>query len=182
MLVVANKKYEQVTSETAMNGTFYWKGNPNGIIIYKGKVLYHYSSHYWQGYPQSVMYYDGNKIGVKRIKLANDLGDISKIEWAIGGVGLITPYGYSPDTEGFLGRYTDILRKCNKTILAAKGGKVYMITAKSINHTDLVAELIKHGFEIAVSLDGGGSTFLKCHNEVIIPTDGRTLNNWVVAL
>lgn len=182
MLVVSNKKFQQTTSETIMNGTFYWKGNPNGIMIYNGTTLYHYSSHYWQGFPQSVLYYDGNKLNIKRIKLAGDLGDVSKIKWAIGGVGLITPYGYSPEAEGFSGAYADVLRKCNKTVLATKGNKAYMVVAKSIDHTDLVGELRKHGFELAISLDGGGSTFLKCNNEVIIPTDGRTLNNWIVAL
>lgn len=176
-MVVANKKYQKVSSRTAINGTYFWKGQPNGIMVYKSKDIGSASSHAWRGYGQSVIYFDGKNFGVKRVRYASELGNV---KWAIGGCGMITPYGYSPTSEGFNGKYVDILRTCNKTVIGAKDGKVYLITVPNMSHGTLLTRLREMGLELAISVDGGGSTFMKCNGKVIMPTDGRTVNNWVV--
>jgi hypothetical protein len=137
-IVLENKKFLNTTSKNIINGTFFWKGNPNGILISKGKTLCGYSSHAYRGYPQSAIYFDGKEVGVKRVTLASELGDV---EWAIGGVGMVTPYGYSPTKEGFNGVYADVLRQTNKTAIAYLDGYIYLIVVPNISHGALLTLL-----------------------------------------
>jgi peptidoglycan hydrolase-like protein with peptidoglycan-binding domain len=177
LIVLENKKFLDTTSKNIINGTFFWKGNPNGILVSKGKILCGYSSHAYRGYPQSAIYFDGKNVGVKRITLASELGTV---EWAIGGVGMITPYGYSPTKEGFNGAYADVLRQTNKTAIGYKDGYIYLIVVPNISHGDLLTLLKEYGFEIVVSCDGGGSSCERSKGKIIMKSDGRTINNWVV--
>lgn len=177
LIVLENKKFLNTTSKNIINGTFFWKGNPNGILISKGKTLCGYSSHAYRGYPQSAIYFDGKNVGVKRVSLASELGSV---EWAIGGLGMVTPYGYSPTSEGFNGAYADVLRQTNKTAIAYKDGYIYLIVVPNISHGALLTLLKGYGFEIVVSTDGGGSTCKRSKGKTILKSDGRTINNWVV--
>lgn len=176
-IVLENKKFLNTTSKNIINGTFFWQGNPNGILVSKGKTLCGYSSHAYRGYPQSAIYYDGKGVGVKRVTLASELGSV---QWAIGGVGMITSYGYSPTKEGFNGAYADVLRQTNKTAIGYKDGYIYLITVPNISHGALLTLLQGYGFEIIVSLDGGGSTCQRRNGKPTLKSDGRTINNWVV--
>lgn len=174
-IIVENKKFKQTTSSRITNGTYFWDGQTNGILI-DGKVYCGSSSHAWRGFPQSVLYFDGVKVGVKKIKYASELGHV---EWAIGGCGMITPYGYSPVSEGFSGKYSDILNTRDKTVIGYKDGEIYRIVVPSISHGALLSLLKEIGLELAISLDGGGSTCMRALID-IMNSDGRTINNWVV--
>lgn len=177
--IVANKKYNQVTSPNITNGTFFWAGKPNGILVNNGKTLWNDASHAWRGYGQGALYFDGKTLGVKKVKSASELG---KVDWAIGGVTMIGGEGYSPSSEGFNGKYADVLRTTAKTVIAVKGGEVHLLTFGSISHGSLLKHLRSYGYELAVSLDGGGSTSMRYGGKVKrTPTDkGRVINNWVV--
>jgi hypothetical protein len=174
-IVVSNKKFKQTASEFITNGTFFWNGETNGILI-DGKVYWGSSSHAWRGFPQSVLYFDGQNVGVKRVRYAAELGNV---KWAIGGCGMITPYGYSPVSEGFSGKYSDILNTRDKTVIGYKNGEIYRLVIPSISHGRLLTLLKEIGLEIAISLDGGGSTCMRTFED-IMKSDGRTINNWVV--
>lgn len=173
--IVSNKQFKDTTSNFITNGTYFWDGQTNGILI-DGKVYCGSSSHAWRGYPQSVLYFDGQKVGVKRIKYAPELGNV---KWAIGGCGMITPYGYSPVSEGFSGKYSDILNKRDKTVIGYMNGEIYRIVVPSISHGSLLNLLKEIGLEMAISLDGGGSTCMRTLEDVM-DSDGRVINNWVV--
>lgn len=175
-IVVANKKFSQTTSKNIINGTYFWAGQPNGIIVDKGKILCNSASHAWRGYPQSVLYYDGAKIGVKRVKSASELGNV---KWAIGGCGMITPYGYSPTKEGFNGVYVDVLRTTNKTVIGAKNGQIWLMVVPNISHGSLLNLLKELNLDMAVSLDGGGSSVMRANGKAVM-TSSRVINNWVV--
>lgn len=177
--VVSNKRYNQTTSRNIVNGTFFWAGKPNGIIVNNGKTLWNDASHAWRGYGQGVLYFDGKNFGVKKVKSASELGSVV---WAIGGCTMIGGSGYHPSDEGFNGKYADILGKRPKTVIAVRNGLVDLLVFKSISHTALLSYLKSRGYELAVSLDGGGSTSMKYGNSFKqIPTDkARVINNWVV--
>jgi hypothetical protein len=113
---------------------------------------------------------------MKRIKNLSEL-NIANIRLAVGGLGLRNTqdpkFYYSPVTEGFKKDYTlkgelkdfsDVLRKANKTVLGynKRLNKCYLLTVPSVTHGDLI-KLISMGeepYDIAISLDGGGSTFM----------------------
>ena len=174
--IVSNKTFKQTASDFITNGTYFWNGQTNGILIDDGKVYCGSSSHAWRGFPQSVLYFDGQNVGAKRIKYAPELGNVV---WAIGGCGMITPYGYSPVSEGFSGKYSDILNKRDKTVIGYMNGEIYRIVVPSISHGSLLNLLKEIGLEIAISLDGGGSTCMRTFEDVM-KSDGRVINNWVV--
>ena len=116
------------------------------------------ANHYYDfGTPQSVfIIYKDNTVDLKKIKLLSEL-DLSKIKLVVGGVGLRNTqdplFKYSPVSEGFKAGYTingewknffDVLAKRNKTVLGynKRLNKVYLLTAPSISHGDLLNIII----------------------------------------
>jgi N-acetylmuramoyl-L-alanine amidase len=181
---VVDKKIWDITEFTnCTNGVFFvlqgnGKTHPTSILYENGITYQSVANHYKDfGCPQSVfiIYKDG-KVDMKRIKNLSEL-NISNVRLAVGGLGLRNTqdpkFYYSPVTEGFKKDYTlkgelkdfsDVLRKANKTVLGynKRLNKCYLLTVPSVTHGDLI-KLISTGeepYDIAVSLDGGGSTFM----------------------
>jgi hypothetical protein len=134
---------------------------------------------------------------MKKIKFAEEL-DYKNIKAAIGGVGLkddTNPdFRYDPSSEGFkkgyslqTGEYvdyTDVLRKTNKTVIGYNKSedKIYMMVRNNIAHKSILGyDLLKLvndcGYEIAISVDGGGSTFMRNGEGTVLEGDGRKINN-----
>ena len=181
---VVDKRIWDITEFTnCTNGVFYWY-NPDGTtyatsILYEDGVTYQgIADHYYRfGCPQSVfIIYKNGKVDMKRIYFISEL-DLSKIRLVVGGVGLRNTqdpnFYYSPVTEGFkkginkvTGKVEDqsgVLRKTNKTVLGynKRLNKCYLLTVPNVSHAELL-KIISTGeepYDIAVSLDGGGSTF-----------------------
>jgi N-acetylmuramoyl-L-alanine amidase len=181
---VVDKKIWDITEFTnCTNCSFYWY-NPDGTtyptsILYENGITYQSVANHYKdfGCPQSVfiVYKDG-KVDMKRIKNLSEL-NIANIRLAVGGLGLRntqdSEFYYSPVTEGFKAGYasngkwkdfSDVLRKANKTVLGynKRLNKCYLLTVPSVTHGDLI-KLISMGeepYDIAISLDGGGSTFM----------------------
>lgn len=176
---VVDKKIWDITEFTnCTNGTFYWhdinnKSYATSILYNNGKLYQAVANHFPN--PQSVfiIYKDG-KVDLKRIKNISEL-DINNIQLTVGGVGLRNTqddkFYYSPVTEGFSGVYADVLRRANKTVLGynKKLDKCYLLTIPNVTHGELI-NLISQGeehYDIAISLDGGGSTFMNAKGDYV---------------
>jgi N-acetylmuramoyl-L-alanine amidase len=181
---VVDKKIWDITEFTnCTNGVFFvlqgnGKTHPTSILYENGVAYQSVANHYKDfGCPQSVfiIYKDG-KVDMKRIKNLSEL-NLANVRLAVGGLGLRNTqdpkFYYSPVTEGFKAGYasdgkwkdfSDVLRKANKTVLGynKRLNKCYLLTVPSVTHGDLI-KLISMGeepYDIAISLDGGGSTFM----------------------
>jgi exopolysaccharide biosynthesis protein len=91
---------------------------------------------------------------------------------------MITPYGYSPTSEGFSGANADVLRVCNKTAIGYKNGKVYLMVIPNIGHGALLKLFQEMDLDLVITLDGGGSTCMKFNGKTVI-SSARVVNNWV---
>lgn len=179
-IVLENRAIKDITASTAINGTFFWDGKPNGILISEGKVLGDQASHAWRGYPQSVIYMTKQgEVKIKRINLAAEI--ILDAVWAIGGLGILTPYGYSPNSEGFSGTYSDVLRTTNKTFMGYKKDEelIYLCIRPNSSHDRIIDSVNNLKLDFAISLDGGGSSSLKINDKVLVSGDGRKVNNYI---
>lgn len=189
-IILWNKPFKDIPFKNAINGSFFWDGKPNCILSSNGTVISGNPSHAWRGFPQSVIYYDGKTLHAKVMKA----GEISSIKhkWAIGGLGLILPNGQltSPAKEGFCDQYADVLRTTYKTTLAANTSKneVYaIIHTHMISYNGLISYYNKIGqvvkdlaLDIAIGLDGGGSTNLKLNNQMVFKNfSPRSINHLV---
>lgn len=178
-IVVDNKTIKAINKETAVNGTFFWEGKPNGILISDGKTLCESASHAWRGYPQSVLYCckDG-KVGIARYKAASEMN--GNALWAIGGLGLIAPYAYDPAAEGFSGVYTDVLRQTSKTFIGYKRSEdmIYICVRKDSTHDRIIESCQSLKLDMAISLDGGGSSAMKVDGDIKVDTS-RVNNNYI---
>ena len=175
-ILMWNKPFVNIPTKNAINGSFFWGGRPNAVLINDYKTITSNPSHAFRGYPQSVIYYDGKKLNAKVMKAGE--ASLLKPKWAIGGVGIMLPNGQitSPDKEGFNGAYADVLRQTYKTTLAANIAKneVYAIVhTHMISYQGLIAYYSRIGqvvkdlvLDIAIGLDGGGSTNLKLGNQM----------------
>lgn len=180
-VIIENLAIKNIKAKTAINGTFFWLGKPNGILISGGKVLCNDASHAWEGYPQSTIYCTlKGEVKIARIMSANEiLGE--GIDWAIGGVGIVTPYGYSPASEGFKGKYADVLREANKTFMGYKKNEnsISICIRPDSSHSRIIQSCNSLGLDFAISLDGGGSSSIKVNNKVLLSGDGRAVNNYI---
>lgn len=189
---IVNKSNKSITEDNSVNGTFFWYVDenrtityPTSILIIDGLINKNEANHFSK--PQSVfiIYNDGN-IEMKRVKYATEL-NYKNIKLAIGGLGLRntldSTFKYNPIVEGFSGVYADVLRKTNKTVIGynKKHNKVYLLTKQNITHGDLIKLISDNStgeaYDIALSLDGGGSTFTKVNGSYVLNGDGRRINN-----
>ena len=138
--------------ENSISGSFSWQGAPCSILVRGGKVVRGMSCHYPT--PESVLYKtrDG-RVHMARVSSADALTH-SGVVWAVGGMGLLG--NYNPAAEGFTGRFADVLRKTNHTVLGYKGGMLYGVYCRSMTAQQVNAFCRdKLKLEYAVMLDGG---------------------------
>ena len=136
--------------ENSISGSFSWQGQPCSILVRGGKVVRGMSCHYPT--PESVLYKTaGGAVRIARVSSAAALGGVV---WAVGGMGLLG--NYNPAAEGFTGRFSDVLRRTDHTVLGYKGGMLYGVycnnmTAQQVNA--FCRDKLK--LTSAVMLDGG---------------------------
>jgi len=179
-VVIRNQAIVNIPDKTAVNGTFFWEGKPNGILVSEGKILSDQASHAWRGFPQSVVYMTIlGEVKIKRIRLISEIFN-EGIEWAIGGLGIVAPYGYNPDSEGFNGQYADVLRVANKTFIGYKKNEdlLYICIRPESSHDRIIQSVNNLKLDFAISLDGGGSSCMKVGNKVKVASN-RAVNNYI---
>ena len=178
---VQNKNIYNCDAKNAMNGTFFWDGNPNGILIQDGKVLCSGASHAWRGFPQAVIYCDiEGKVGMSVIKSAIEFPHVNRVKWAIGGFTL-TGINSTPSKEGFNAQYADVLRNTFKTSVGynnATNKIILGVHVVSTSYETQINDMKSLGCKYAIGLDGGGSSTIKIDGSVKLHTM-RTLNNFI---
>lgn len=137
----------------SISGSFSYQQKPCSILVSNGKTICGSACHAWLGQPESVLYRLNNgMVGIKRCLSAAELP--SNVCWAVGGVGLLS--NYNPAAEGFVGAYSDVLRKTNHTVIGYKHGMMYGVYCKDMTATQVNALCRdKMKFEMAIMLDGG---------------------------
>ncbi len=141
----------------SFSGSFSYQKKPISITVNDGNVINETSCHYWLNKPESVLYFDGDTIRLERVKTSSELK--YKPIWGIGGLGLIkdgkSSY-FDADSEGFSGKYSDVLRKTNHNVLFEdKWGYVCLAYFKNRSTRDIISILEKLGAINAIQLDGG---------------------------
>ena len=136
--------------ENSISGSFSWQGQPCSILVRGGKVVRGMSCHYPT--PESVLYKTaGGAVRIARVSSAAALGGVV---WAVGGMGLLG--NYNPAAEGFTGRFSDVLRRTDHTVLGYKGGMLYGVYCKNMTAQQVNAFCRdKLKLTSAVMLDGG---------------------------
>lgn len=152
-VVVSNPTAGCRSFSNSLSGSFSYNKRPCSILVNDGKVISTAACHGWLGNPESVLYRlkDGT-FGIKRCLSAGVLPD--GVKWAVGGMGLLDMY--DPEAEGFTGKYSDVLRRTNHTVLGVKNGMVYLVYVKSKTGAQ-VNEFCRNSLHLtyAVMLDGG---------------------------
>jgi len=195
--VIVDKKIWDITDYTnCINGTFFWWDNTGKTystspLIIEGQIIQRFCNH---ELPQSVfvIYKDGS-VSMQKVKDVYLLKNLADIRMAIGGIGLRntldSTFKYNPAGEGFKSPYDDVLRQTNKTVIGynKKLHKVYLMTRPNIIHKqpwykanqyDLLKLVKDCDYDIALSLDGGGSTFMDANNEYVMQGENdRRINN-----
>lgn len=191
---IVDKPNNSILEKNCVNGTFFGRSDkpgvlyPTSILVIDGKIYRNESNH--RPYPQSTfIVYDDNTVEMRLLHSASQL-DISKVRYAIGGVGLVNKFNpdfeYAPHKEGFRGVYSDVLRRANKTVIGyrKKDNCIYLMTRPMIFHEsayyyDLRQLVDDCWYDIALSIDGGGSTMMKYDGKYKMYGDGRLINSIV---
>lgn len=139
--------------ENSISGSFNDGGAPCSILVAEGFIVQATSCHYWDDKsPETVIFRDvTGKFGIKRVQTVDELPD--GISWAVGGMGLLQ--FYYPAKEGFTGRFSDVLRKTNHTMLGVKNNMCYLVYCTDMTAIQVNNFARKLGLEKAILLDGG---------------------------
>lgn len=191
---IVDKKIRAITEHTnCVNGTFFWhddkgKTYPTSPLVIDGTVHQRFCNH---EKPQSVfVIYKNGKVKLQRVEDVYEIPEFYNIKLAIGGIGLRNTddvtFRYDPTAEGFSGKYADVLAKRNKTVLgySKTHNKVYLLAVENATHAELIKIISDNStgeaYDIAISLDGGGSTFMDAQNKYVFKGDNlRRINNIV---
>lgn len=135
-----------------MSGSFLSGTTPWSILIQDGNVIRREACHAEYGKPESVLYRltDGT-FGIARARNVSELPE--GIRWAVGGLGLLD--NYNPTAEGFSGRFSDVLRRTNHTMLGVKNGYCFMVYCANKTAAEANKFARQLGLQIAIMLDGG---------------------------
>lgn len=152
-LIAASPKAGCAAYANSISGGFSYNGAPCSILVNRGKVLGATACHAWLGQSESVLFREeSGSFSVARVKSASELPP--DIRWAVGGMGLLDMF--SPDEEGFSGRYADVLRVTNHTVVGTKKGMVYLVYCRVMSGSQVntfIRDKLK--LEHAIMLDGG---------------------------
>lgn len=188
--VVYNKGCSNIAiqEKNCVNGTFFtWDAGKNYFstspLVVNGKA-YRWESNHKK--PQSCfIIYKNNTVEMRRINNISEL-QLDQVKFLFGGVGLFNHFDpnfkYDPASEGFSGMFSDVLRATNKTVIGYKKdeNKIYLLTRNIVHQSDgydLIDVCNDYKLDIALSLDGGGSTFLNYEGQSKRTGDGRRVHN-----
>ena len=168
----------KATGKYGSNGTFSWGNVVNGIMKFGDKVLGERSSRYWspdkKHYPQSVLcFYRDGTFGVEKIKTTSEIS--KPVWWAVGGIGLISQYGYNPDSEGFKKvwsfedekfiDYSDVLRFTDHMSIGVDyKDRVFLIRSWQVYRKTTIAHGKLLNLKYMIGLDSGKSTQMATPN------------------
>lgn len=201
---IVNQNNKKIEEPNCVNGTFFWhliNGDKysTSILVKDGEILKNDANHLSSfGCPQNVfIVYNNGQVEMKKLKYATEI-DYKNVKIAVGGVGLrdtTNPnFTYNPASEGFkkdinkltgkVENQSGVLRKTNKTVVAynKKENMIYLMCRPNIYHKSLwqydLLTLVKDcDYDIALSLDGGGSTFMNNEKSMVLKGDGRKIHN-----
>ena len=138
----------------SISGTFNNGKSVCSILVNNGNVVCGNSCHFYdgEGYPETVLFRSsGGIVEARRVKTVGELPE--SFVWAVGGLGLLG--FYAPSVEGFKGRFSDVLRKTNHTVLGVKDNLMYLCYMRDMSAEKVNNTVKKMGLEYAVMLDGG---------------------------
>ena len=142
-----------VLPANAISGSFNEGTVPCSILVRNGTTVCAWACHASLGKPESVIYkLKTGKVGIARVKNVSELP--SGVQWAVGGFGLLS--NYDPVAEGFTGKFSDVVRKTNHTVLGVKNGMMYGVYCKNMSASEVNTFCkSKLKLELAIMLDGG---------------------------
>ena len=144
--------------------------HPQGIAVNAGEVLANNPTH---GNPVATIIIKGwNQVELKYI---TDITKEENIWFAVSGYGIYP--NITASQEGFVGKYTDVLRTANRPIIGYRKADNKVVIAVRSSSDATRANLTAKNLELdfAISLDAGGSTTLKQKGKYVFKGDGRKL-------
>lgn len=143
--------------KNAISGSFNDGYQPCSILIRNGRAIGWSACHYNDSQkPETVIYkLNDGTIHCKRVKTVSDSDfPLDDTVWAVGGMGLLD--FYDPAAEGFTGKFSDVLRKTNHTVLGYRNGMLYSVYVPNMTAAQINSLCkSKMCFEYAIMLDGG---------------------------
>ena len=144
--------------------------HPQGIMVNGGKVMANNPTH---GKPvATLIVHDKDSVEMKYV---SDITKEKDVWFAVSGFSVYPEI--TATKEGFVDKFTDVLRSTNRPIIGyrKKDNKI-VIAVRSLSTAQRAQQTAKNlGLDFAISLDGGGSTTLKVKGKYKFKGDGRKI-------
>lgn len=144
--------------------------HPQGIMVNDEGVIANNATH---GKPvATLIVYDDCSVEMKYV---DDITKIKNVRFAVSGYSVYPEITASK--EGFVGKFTDVLRSANRPIIGyrKKDNKI-VIAVRALSTAVRAQKTAKNlGLDFAISLDGGGSTTLRVDGKYKFKGDGRKI-------
>lgn len=171
---------KNVKYHNAINSVFFmYQKNapifPQGMVVNAGEVLSNYMTH---GNPvATLIIHDKDNVEMKYV---SDIRQEKDVWFAVSGFGIYPEI--TNEKEGFVGKFSDVLRSCTRPIIGyrKKDNKI-VIAVRPYSTAKRAQQTAKNlGLDFAISLDASGSTVLNFGGKKIYSGDGRTIWGLIV--
>jgi len=172
---IVNSKTNAVSYSNAVNAGYFMEqanGIPfyQGILVSEGKVLSNNQPH---GKPCGtlIVYNDGRVVCKPLLSINGE----QNVWFAVSGCTIMPEIRM--DQEGFVEKFSDIGRSCNRPVIGYNPTtkKVIIAVRGNSDIRTAAATLSNLGCTIGITLDAGGSTTLKVSNTYYFNGDGRRI-------
>jgi hypothetical protein len=192
--IVVGTNVVEKTGYCGMNGTFFdtetgGRAFSVNILLLKNDVIRYGAIHRSAGFKETVLcrYRDG-AFGVERVLDAqqlfvnNSMNYESRVLWAIGGISYLGKFGYTPAQEGY-SVTSGSFRVTNHTTMGiGKDGFIYLVRSYNTSRPIAMEHMKDLGCELAIGLDGGGSTQYVAPDKTASKFSTRKVANQLVAI
>lgn len=149
--------------------------HPQGIMVNAGQVICNNPTH---GKPVATLIVH-SKDNVE-MKYVSDITKEKDVWFAVSGFGIYP--NITAMQEGFMDKFSDVLRACNRPIIGyRKRDNKIIIAVRSGTTAERAKQTAQNlGLDFAISLDGGGSATLKVGGKYKFKGDGRKLYGGII--
>jgi len=143
---------------------------PQGMAVNAGVVMSNYMTH--QKPVATLIVRDKDNV---ELKYVSNVEKENNVWFAVSGFGIYPRI--TNEEEGFVGKYTDVLRSTKRPIIGYRKKDNKIVIAVRPDSSAIRAQKTAKnlGLDFAISLDGGGSTTLNIMGKKIYKGDGRNI-------
>lgn len=173
-------KTKDINYNNFVNGVFFMPQKngimfPQGMVVNAGQVMSNYQTH--QKPVATLIVHSADNVEMKYV---SDITKEENVWFAVSGFGVYPEI--TAEKEGFVGKFTDVLKSTNRPIIGyRKADNKIVIAVRRGSSAERAKQTAKNlGLDFAISLDGDGSATFKVGGKWKFKGDNRKIYGGII--